>query len=84
MVLAGSFEFWKRFNATIIERETDDVEIPRAMKELRNLGENKKESPFCHPWSIKARTLIHAHFSRVDLHSSRLETGTLVVSLLNL
>ncbi|KAI3414011.1 hypothetical protein GPALN_011477 [Globodera pallida] len=74
MVLAGSFEFWKKFNADVVERETDDVEVPRVMKELRNLGENKKENPFCHPWSIKARALIHAHLTRVPLQSSRLET----------
>ena len=75
MVLAGSFEFWKKFNSEIIERESDDVEIPRIMKELRNLRENKKESPFCHPWSIKARAIIHSHFTRIDVLSDSLEAG---------
>ncbi|KAH7700231.1 Protein DNJ-29 a [Aphelenchoides avenae] len=73
MVIAGSFEFWKKFNTEIVERESDDVEVPRLMKELRNLGENKKEAPFCHPWSVKARALLHAHLSRIDVGSPRLE-----------
>lgn len=75
MVLAGSFEFWKKFNNEIVERESDDVEVPRVMKELKNLCENKKEAPFCHPWSVKARALLHAHLTRVDLDSPRLEAG---------
>uniref|UniRef100_A0A915EFI1 J domain-containing protein n=1 Tax=Ditylenchus dipsaci TaxID=166011 RepID=A0A915EFI1_9BILA len=72
MVLAGSFEFWKKFNKEIVERESDDVEVPRLMKELKNLGENKKEAPFCHPWSVKARTLIHSYLTRVEIVSERL------------
>lgn len=75
MVLAGSIEFWSKYNTDIIQRETDDFEVPRVMKELKNLGENKRESPFCHPWSIKARTLIHAYLSKVDLCSERLCQG---------
>lgn len=75
MVLAGSFEFWTKFNAEIVQRETDDVEVPRVMKELRNLGEKKREPPFCHPWSVKARTMIHAYLSRIELNSPRLDSG---------
>lgn len=75
MVLSGSFEFWKKFNNEIIEHEADDVELPRLMKELRNLGENKKESPFSYPYSVKARTLLHAHLSQIDVGSQRLERG---------
>ena len=76
MVLAGSFEFWKRFNSEIVERESDDIEVPRLMKELRNLHENKKEPPFNHPWSIKARSLLHAYLSRVYITSKFLESGS--------
>lgn len=75
MVLAGSFEFWKKYNTEVVERETDNMEVPRVMRELRNLHENKKEYPFCNYWSIKARTLIHAYLTREPLHSPRLETG---------
>ncbi|KAL3113866.1 hypothetical protein niasHT_017462 [Heterodera trifolii] len=74
MVLAGSFEFWKKYNTEVVERETDNMEVPRVMRELRNLHENKKEYPFCNYWSIKARTLIHAYLTREPLHSPRLET----------
>lgn len=82
MVLAGSFEFWKKFNNEIVERESDDVEVPRVMKELKNLGENKKEAPFCHPWSVKARTLLHAYLTRVELDSDYLESGQFFKKLL--
>ena len=75
MILAASYEFWKKYNTEIVERETDDKEIPRVMRELRNLGENKKEPPLCYPWSIKARTLIHAYLTRVDVQSERLIAG---------
>jgi translocation protein SEC63 len=74
MILAGSYEFWKKFNTEIIERESDDKEIPQVMRELRNLGEKKKEPPLCLPWSLKARTLIHAYLTRVDLLSEKLGT----------
>ncbi|TKR92659.1 hypothetical protein L596_007271 [Steinernema carpocapsae] len=73
MVLGGSFEFWKHYNKEIVERETDDVEVPRAMRELKNLSENKKEPPLSHPYSLKARTLLHAHLSRLPLLSENLE-----------
>uniref|UniRef100_A0A1I8B790 J domain-containing protein n=1 Tax=Meloidogyne hapla TaxID=6305 RepID=A0A1I8B790_MELHA len=72
MVLAGSFEFYKKLNAEIVERESDDKEIPIVMRELKNLGEKKKEHPLCLPWSIKARTLLHAHLSRITLPSEHL------------
>lgn len=75
MVLSGSFEFWKKFNNEIVEHEADDVELPRLIKELRNLGENKKESPFHHPYSVKARILLHSYLSRIDVGSQRLERG---------
>lgn len=75
MVLSGSFEFWRKFNHEIIESEEDDVELPLLMKEFHNLGENKKEAPFSNPFSIKARVLLYAHLSRVDVGSARLERG---------
>ena len=75
MVLAGSFEFWKRFNTEIVERESDDKEIPTVMRELKNLGEKKKEHPLCLPWSLKTRTLLHAYLTRVSLPSEQLMTG---------
>ncbi|KAI6241407.1 Translocation protein SEC63-like protein [Aphelenchoides fujianensis] len=73
MVLSASFEFFKKSNPEIVERESDDVELPRLMKELRNLGENKKEAPFYYPYSIKARALLHAYLGRIELDSKHLE-----------
>ncbi|KAF8366330.1 dnj-29 [Pristionchus pacificus] len=64
MVLGGAFEFNKEYNNEIILREADDVELPRLMKHLPLLGENKKERPLCLPYSIKARIMLHAHLSR--------------------
>lgn len=75
MVLSGAFEFWKKFNVEIIEHEADNIELPRLMRDIRNLGENKKENPFHLPYSIKARTLLHAYLSRMDVGSERLERG---------
>lgn len=38
------------------------------MRELPNLGDKNKEPPLCYPYSIKARSLIHAHLSRMELN----------------
>jgi len=75
MVLAGSFEFCKKLNTEIVERESDDKEIPIVMRELKNLGEKRKEQILSLPWSIKARTLLHAYLTRITLPSEHLMTG---------
>lgn len=75
MVLGGSFEFWKQYNKEIVERESDNVELPPLIKQFKNLGENKKEQPLCLPYSLKARVLIHAHLSRFPLTSPNLLNG---------
>ena len=31
-VFSGAFEFWKQYNKEIVERESDDVELPRLAK----------------------------------------------------
>ncbi|KAK0426198.1 hypothetical protein QR680_009581 [Steinernema hermaphroditum] len=79
MVLGGSFEFWKYYNKEIVERETDDVEVPRVMRDLKNLGEGKREPPLSNPYSLKARTLLHAHLSRLPLDSENLENDQLYI-----
>ncbi|CAI4230923.1 unnamed protein product [Auanema sp. JU1783] len=73
MVLSGSFEFWRQYNKEIVERETDDVELPRLMRQLPALGENKKERPLCLAYALKARILIHCHLSRIPLDSAFLQ-----------
>merc|ERR1719245_2490866 len=42
MVLAASLEFERGHNHEIVERPTDNAEIPQLMKSLPNLGINKK------------------------------------------
>ncbi|KAF9814058.1 hypothetical protein SFRURICE_004405 [Spodoptera frugiperda] len=73
MILAASCEFDKRHNSEIIERITDNEEVPMLLRELPNLGEKNKEQPLCRPYSIKARALLHAHLSRMRLPPETLE-----------
>ncbi|KFD53959.1 hypothetical protein M513_05226 [Trichuris suis] len=63
MILAGSFEFCRSCNSEIVERPSDDVEVPNVRKFLFSC----KERPLCYPYSIKARALLHAHFNRLPL-----------------
>lgn len=78
MVLGGSFEFWRQYNKEIVERESDDIELPPLIKQFKNLSENKKERPICLPYSLKARFFIHAHLSRFALDSSNLRNGNTI------
>ncbi|KAI8482878.1 hypothetical protein Bbelb_394130 [Branchiostoma belcheri] len=73
MILAASFEFEKGHNHEVMERPSDNVELPQLMRELSQLNEKSKERPLCYPYSIKARCLVHAHFSRIDLPPKTLE-----------
>ena len=73
MILSASLEFSKSHNREVIERPTDNIEVPKLMRELPNLGETNKERPLCFSYSIKARALLHAHLSRVKLPQSTLE-----------
>ncbi|KAL1491436.1 hypothetical protein ABEB36_012035 [Hypothenemus hampei] len=73
MILAASCEFDKRHNSEVRERPTDKDEMPQLIKKLQNLSEKNKENPLCHPYSIKARALLHAHLSRIPLPPNTLE-----------
>nr|CAH7743594.1 unnamed protein product [Callosobruchus chinensis] len=73
MILAASLEFDKKRNSEIVERETDNYEIPLLIKQLPNLGEKNKERPLCYLYSIKARAIIHAHLNRMPLNPNTLE-----------
>ncbi|CAH1183103.1 unnamed protein product [Phaedon cochleariae] len=73
MILAASLEFDKKKNPEIVERETDNEEVPQLIKKLQNLSEKNKEIPLCYLWSIKARAIIHAHLSRIPLNPNTLE-----------
>merc|ERR1712226_128132 len=73
MILGSSFEFEKSHNKDIQERPSDNIELPQLMRELPHLNEKNKEKPLCFPYSVKARALIHAHFSRIMLPPDTLQ-----------
>lgn len=79
MVLAGSFEFDKFHNQEIVERPSDNEEVPWLIKMLPNLEEKHKEKPLCYPYSVKARALLHAHFNRLELSQNTLEIDKMYV-----
>ena len=73
MILGASAEFHRRNNQEIQERRSDNTEVPQLMKRLPQLNEKNKEKPLCFMYSIKARSLLHAHLTRLDLPQSTLE-----------
>merc|ERR550532_3480559 len=79
MVLAASLEFEKGHNSEIVERATDNEEIPLLMKSLPNLMINNKEKPLCFGYSMKARTLLHAHLTRIALPPNTLHQDRLYI-----
>jgi len=79
MVLAASLEFERGHNSEIVERPTDNAEIPHLMKSLSNLGVNNKEKPLCFSYSVKARALLHAHLSRIALPEKTLHEDRLYI-----
>ncbi|GFQ78927.1 translocation protein SEC63 homolog [Trichonephila clavata] len=79
MIIAASVEFRRSYNSEIIERPSDNVEVPLLIKELPNLGEKNKERPLCFSYSIKARALLHAHLYRMKLPSNSLEEDQLYI-----
>ncbi|XP_027216426.1 translocation protein SEC63 homolog isoform X4 [Penaeus vannamei] len=79
MVLAASLEFEKGHNPEIVERPTDNIELPQLIKQLPNLGEKNKERPLCFPYSMKARSLLHAHLSRIRLPDNTLDQDRLYI-----
>ena len=79
MVLAASLEFERGHNHEIVERPTDNAEIPQLMKSLPNLGINNKEKPLCFGYSVKARALLFAHLSRIPLPKHTLHQDRLYI-----
>merc|ERR1719361_861881 len=80
MVLAASLEFERGHNSEVVERPTDNAEIPQLMKSLPNLGINNKEKPLCFGYSVKARALLFAHLSRIALPLKTLHQDRLFVT----
>merc|ERR1711953_1022300 len=79
MVLAASLEFERGHNSEVVERPTDNEEIPHLMKYFSNLGVNNKEKPLCFGYSVKARTLLHAHLTRIALPHNTLHQDRLYI-----
>ncbi len=79
MVLAASLEFERGHNSEVVDRPSDNAEIPKYMKEIRNLQMNNKEKPLCFPYSIKARVLLFAHLSRLPLPLNTLHQDRLYI-----
>ncbi|CAM4882334.1 unnamed protein product [Rotaria socialis] len=73
LILSASAEFDRRLNPMIVDRPSDNIELPELFRELTNVQENIKEIPFQQLYSIKARTLIYAHLHRLDSLSDNLE-----------
>ncbi|KAF2893531.1 hypothetical protein ILUMI_12642 [Ignelater luminosus] len=73
MILSASLEFDRKHNSEIIERQSDNEEVPQLIRKLPNLNEKNKERPLCFGYSIKARAIIHAHLSRIPLNPPTLE-----------
>jgi translocation protein SEC63-like protein len=73
MIISCSVEFHKKANSEVVERPSDNIEVPKLMKELPNLGEKNRDGPLGCGYSVKARALIFAHLSRIKLPPNTLE-----------
>lgn len=73
MILGASCEFDRMQNAEVIERPTDNEELPLLIKQLQNVQEKNRERPLCFAYSVKARALMLAHFQRMPLNPDTLE-----------
>ncbi|XP_053677368.1 translocation protein SEC63 homolog isoform X1 [Anopheles nili] len=73
MILSASLEFHRRHNSQVVERPSDNVEVPALMREMPYVNEKCKELPFSHSYSLKSRTILHAHLSRMMLNPNTLE-----------
>lgn len=73
MILGASLEFDRQYNKQVVERLSDNDEVPALIRQLPNLNEKCKEHPLCRLYSIKARAIIHAHLSRIPLNPDTLE-----------
>ncbi|XP_050422751.1 translocation protein SEC63 homolog [Adelges cooleyi] len=80
MILSASLEFEKKYNSEIVERSSDEQEMPQLIKQLYNFMEKaQKEPPLSYNYSIKARALIHAHLSRLVLKADTLDLDRMYI-----
>ncbi|XP_018409038.1 PREDICTED: translocation protein SEC63 homolog [Nanorana parkeri] len=67
MVLAGASEFDPQYNKDATSRPADNVLIPQLIRELGGINLKKNEPPLTCPYSLKARVLLLAHLSRMQI-----------------
>nr|QCY50107.1 DNAJC23 [Apostichopus japonicus] len=80
MILSGAFEFRKSHNSQVVQRPSDNEELPPLLKEFSSdIGLKNKEQPFCQPYSVKARILLYAHLARNDLPPKTLDQDRLLI-----
>ncbi|KAK2710131.1 hypothetical protein QYM36_013715 [Artemia franciscana] len=79
MILGASFEFHVKQHSEIQESPSGNKEIHMVFKILPKLNEKNQERPFCFYYSVKSRTLIHAHLSRLSLSPQTLEKDRMAV-----
>ncbi|XP_050539274.1 translocation protein SEC63 homolog [Daktulosphaira vitifoliae] len=80
MILSASLEFEKKYNSEIVERSSDEYEMPQLIKQLYNFIEKaQKEPPLSYNYSIKARALVHAHLSRLPLKADTLDLDRMYI-----
>jgi hypothetical protein len=91
MILSLAREFDRTRNPVIIDRPSDNIELPKVRLEKFNSTkilslifqinrqmpdvQEKPRGPLQVPYSIKARILIHAHLRRLNTLSDDLEKG---------
>ncbi|CAB3372878.1 Hypothetical predicted protein [Cloeon dipterum] len=73
MILAASLEYDKKHNSEIVERPSDNVELPQLIRNIENLNEKTRERPLSDAYSLKARALLFAHMGRMLLPENSLE-----------
>ncbi|SPP88625.1 translocation protein SEC63 homolog [Drosophila guanche] len=73
MLLSCSYEFNHEYNTEMMIRESDNTELRALFRHLKNFDPTTKEYPFCRKYVIKAKTILHAHLSRLNLKPSTLE-----------
>lgn len=49
------------------------------IRQLPNLNEKCKELPLCRMYSVKARAILHAHLSRIDLNVDTLDKDRQII-----
>lgn len=62
-----ALEFSKDHSVGVQERPVDNELLPLLIPELPRVNAKTKERPFCAVYATKARILMHAHLSRMEL-----------------